>query len=168
MQREGREDEALAAVRRLKRRFPKNPDFALDEISVLTARREFGRARELAEVVLERRDSGYGNYRLALPGLVEAQLGEALVFEERWEEAEAVLTRGLEAGPNDEIRSILYLRRGNARDGAGRRPEALYDDGEVIRTDADDVLRDWATELRQAPWPEAAPAGSHPARPSAE
>ena len=165
MQREEREDEALAAVRRLKRRFPRNPDFALDEVSILTARREFTKARELAEVVLERREAGYGNYGLALPGLVEARLGEALLFEERWEEAEAALTRGLAAGPNDEVRSILYLRRGNARDGAGRRPEALYDYGDVIRTDAADVLSDWATQLRQAPWPEAAPEGSHPARP---
>ena len=70
-----------------------------------------------------------------------------------------------EIGPNDEIRSILLFRRGNARDGAGKRPEALYDYGEVLRIDADDVLSDWATELRQAPWPEAAPEGSHPAWP---
>ncbi len=96
------------------------------------------------------------------------RLGEALLFEERWEEAEPVLTRGLEAGPNDEVRSVLYLRRGNARDGAGSRPEALSDYGDVIRTDAADVLRDWATELRQAPWPDAAPEGSQPARRSTE
>ena len=164
MQREEREDEALAAVRRLQRQFPKNPDFALDEVSVLTARREFGKARELAEAVLERREAGYGNYRLALPGLVEARLGEALLFAERWEEAEAVLTRGLKAGPNDAVRAILAFRRGNARDGAGRRPQALSDYGEVIRIDADDVLSDWAKDLRRAPWPEAAPDGSHPGR----
>ena len=164
MQREEREDEALAAVRRLQRQFPKNPDFALDEVSVLTARREFGKARELAEAVLERREAGYGNYRLALPGLVEARLGEALLFAERWEEAEAVLTRGLKAGPNDAVRAILAFRRGNARDGAGRRPQALSDYGGVIRIDADDVLSDWAKDLRRAPWPDAAPDGSHPGR----
>ena len=168
MQREAREDEALEAVQRLIRQFPKNPDFALDEVSVLVAQQRFGEAREAAEAILERRDAGFGNYRLALPGLAEAQLGEALLFDERWEEAEAVLTRGLEAGPRAEVRSVLLLRRGNARDGAGRRPEALYDYGEVIRTDADDVLTDWATALRQAPWPEAAPAGSHPGRRSTE
>ena len=45
------------------------------------------------------------------------------------------------------------------------RPEPTPEEyGEVIRTDADDVLRDWANELRQAPWPE----GSHPARREAE
>ena len=164
MQREEREDEALAAVRRLQRQFPKNPDFALDEVSILTARREFGKARELAEVVLERREAGYGNYRLALPGLVEARLGEALLFAERWEEAEAVLTRGLEAGPNPEVRAILHFRRGNARDGAGKRGTALTDYGRVIGADADQVLGEWATDLRQAPWPEAAPEGSHPGR----
>ena len=162
MQREEREDEALAAVRRLRNQFPKNPDFVLDEITVLTARREFGEAQALAELVLERREAGYGNYRLLLPGLVEARLGEVLVFQEHWEEAEAVLTRGLDAGPNPGVRSILVFRRANARDGAGRRPEALYDYGEVIRADADEVLSDWATALRQAPWPEAAPEGSHP------
>ena len=164
MQREEREDEALEAVRRLMRQFPKNPDFALDEVSVLVAQRRFAEAREAAEAVLERRDGGFGNYGLALPGLPEATLGEALLFEERWEEAEAVLSRGLEGGPSAEVRSVLYLRRGNARDGAGKRPDALYDYGEVIRTDADDVLRDWANALRQAPWPEAAPEGSHPGR----
>ena len=168
MQREEREDEALAAVRRLRRQFPKNPDFALDEVSILTARGEFGKARELAEVVLERREAGYGNYRLALPGLVEARLGETLLFAERWEEAEAVLTRGLDAGPIDAVRAILAFRRGNARDGAGRRPEALSDYGEVIRAGADDILSDWAKDLRRAPWPDAAPDGSHPGRRAAE
>ena len=122
MQREGREDEALAAVRRLKRRFPKNPDFALDEVSVLTARREFGRARELAEVVLERREAQATETTASRCRASWKRGSERrCVFEERWEEAEAALTRGLEAGPNDEIRSILYLRRGNARDGGGRR-----------------------------------------------
>ena len=168
MQREEREDEALAAVRRLQRQFPKNPDFELDEVSILTARRDFGKARAYAEVVLERREAGYGNYHLALPGLVEARLGEALLFAERWEEAEVVLTRGLEAGPNDVVRAILAFRRGNARDGAGRRPQALSDYGEVIRIDADDVLSDWAKDLRRAPWPDAAPDGSHPGRRAAE
>ena len=164
MQREEREDEALDAVRRLRRQFPKNPDFALDEVSILMARREFGKARELAEAVLERREADYGNYRLVLPGLVEARLGEALLFEERWEEAETILTTGLKAGPNAEVRAVLHFRRGSARDGAGKRPAALFDYGEVIRTDADDVLSDWAKELRRAPWPEAAPDGSHPGR----
>ena len=164
MQREGREDEALEAVRRLRRRFPKNPDFALDEITVLTALGEFEAAVELGEAVLERREAGFGNYQLMLPGLAEAGLGEALLFGGRWADAEAVLSRGLEADPSPEVRASLLLRRANARDGAGRRPEALYDYGEVIRIDADDVLKDWANALRQAPWPDAAPAGSHPAR----
>ncbi len=164
MQREGREDEALAAVRRLRRRFPKNPDFALDEITVLTALGEFGAAVGLGEEAIERRDAGFGNYHLMLPGLAEAGLGESLLFAERWEEAEAVLSRGLAAEPSPEVRANLLLRRANARDGAGRRPDALRDYGEVIRLDADDVLKDWANALRQAPWPNAAPAGSHPAR----
>ena len=164
MQREGREDEALAAVRRLRRQFPKNPDFALDEISVLTALGEFEAAVRLGEAVLERRDAGFGNYHLMLPGLAEAGLGEALLFAERWAEAEAVLSRGLAAGASPEVRASLLLRRANARDGAGRRPEALRDYGEVIRIDADDILKDWANALRQAPWPDAAPPGSHPGR----
>ena len=164
MQREGREDEALEAVRRLRRRFPKNPDFALDEITVLTALGEFEAAVALGEEAVERRDAGFGNYHLMLPGLAEAGLGEALLFAERWEEAEAVLSGGLETGPSPEVRANLLLRRANARDGAGRRPEALRDYGEVIRIDADDILKDWANALRQAPWPDAAPEGSHPGR----
>lgn len=164
MQREGREDEALAAVRRLRRQFPKNPDFALDEITVLTALGDFEAAVGLGEEAIERRDAGFGNYHLMLPGLAEAGLGEALLFAERWAEAEAVLSRGLATGPSPEVRANLLLRRANARDGAGRRPDALRDYGEVIRLDADDVLKDWANALRQAPWPDAAPAGSHPGR----
>lgn len=164
MQREGREDEALAAVRRLRRRFPKNPDFALDEITVLTALGEFEAAVGLGEEAIGRRGAGFGNYHLMLPGLAEAGLGEALLFAERWAEAEAVLSRGLATGPSPEVRAHLLLRRANARDGAGRRPDALRDYGEVIRIDADDVLKDWANALRQAPWPDAAPAGSHPGR----
>ena len=164
MQREGREDEALAAIRRLRGRFPKNPDFALDEITVLTALGEFEAARALGEEAIERREVGFGNYHLMLPGLAEAGLGEALLFAERWEEAEAVLSRGLASEPSPEVRASLLLRRANARDGAGRRPDALRDYGEVIRIDADDVLKDWANALRQAPWPDAAPVGSHPAR----
>ena len=164
MQREEREDDALEAIRRLNRQFPRNPDFVLDEVSILTAQGDFDAARDLAELVLERREAGYGNYRLALPGLVEARLGEALLFAERWEEAEAVLTRGLAGGPNPEVRSILHFRRGNARDGAGQRGTALTDYGRVIRADADEVLKDWANDLRRAPWPDAAPEGSLPGR----
>jgi len=164
MQREGRDDEALAAIRRLKRQFPKNPDFALDEITVLTALGDLEAARELGERALEQRDAGFGNYHLMLPGLAEAGLGEALLFAERWAEAEAVLSRGLGAGPSPEVRANLLFRRANARDGAGRRPDALRDYGEVLLTGADEVISDWATALRQAPWPDAAPAGSHPGR----
>ena len=164
MQREERDGDALEAIRRLNRQFPRNPDFVLDEVSILTAQGDFDAARELAERALERREAGYGNYRLALPGLVEARLGEALLFAERWEQAETVLTRGLEAGPNPEVRAILHFRRGNARDGAGKRGTALTDYGRVIRADADQVLGEWAQELRRAPWPDAAPEGSYPAR----
>ena len=166
MQREEREDEALEAIRRLKEQFPKNPDFVLDEVGILTARGDFEAARELAERVIKRRDAGYGNYRLALSGLAEARLGEALLFAELWEEAEAVFSRGLTlaAEPNPEIGAILRFRRGNARDGAGKRGAALTDYGRVIRSKADQVLADWAKELRQAPWPDAAPEGSLPAR----
>lgn len=164
MQREEREDEALDAIRRLQRQFPRNPDFVLDEVSILTARGEFDAARQLAEVVLERRATGFGNYGLALPGLAEARLGEALLFAERWEEAESVLTRGLAAEPNPEVRAILHFRRGNARDGAGKRGTALTDYGRVIREDADKVLGDWAKALREDPWPGAAPEGSYPRR----
>ena len=168
MQREEREDEALAAIRRLNRQFPRNPDFVLDEVSILMAQGDFDAARELAEAVLERREAGFGNYHLALPGLVEARLGEALLFAERWEEAEAVLTRGLEAEPNPEVQAILHFRRGNARDGAGKRGTALADYGRVIQADADQVLGDWAKDLQRAPWPDAAPDGSHPGRRTAE
>ena len=164
LQREEREDDALASIRRLIRQFPRNPDFVLDEVSILMARREFRKARELAGQVLERREAGFGNYRLALPGLVEARLGEALLFEERWEAAEAVFSRGLAAAPNDAVGAILHLRRGNARDGAGRRGEALSDYQRVIQADADEVLSGWAKDLRKAPWPDGAPEGSYPGR----
>ncbi len=164
MQREAREDDALAAIRRLNRQFPKNPDFVLEEVSILTALGDFEAARELAELVLERREAGFGNYRLALPGLAEARLGEPLLFQERWEEAEAVFSRGLAADPNPEVRAILHFRRGNARDGAGKRGTALTDYGRVVRGDADKVLGEWAEDLRRAPWPEAAPEGSLPGR----
>lgn len=164
MQREEREDEALAAIRRLIRQFPKNPDFVLDEVSILTARGDLDAARTLAERVLERREADFGNYRLVLPGLAEARLGEALLFQERWEEAEAVFSRGLASGPNPEVRAILHFRRGNARDGAGKRGTALTDYGRVVRSDADQVLGEWAEELRRSPWPDAAPEGSLPGR----
>ena len=167
MQREEREDAALEAIRLLNRQFPRNPDFVLDEVSILMAQGDFDAARELAEVVLARRAAGFGNYHLALPGLAEARLGEALLFAERWEEAEAVLTGGLAAEPNPEVRAILHFRRGNARDGAGNRGAALSDYGRVIRADADKVLGDWAKDLRKDPWPDAAPGGSHPRRPDA-
>ena len=166
LQREQREDAALTAIRRLIRQFPKNPDFVLDEVSILMARGDFDAARELAEVVLERRAAGFGNYHLALPGLPEARLGEALLFARRWEEAEAVLTRGLEAGPNPEVEALLHFRRANARDGAGKRGTALTDYRRVLQSDADRVLGEWANELRRAPWPDAAPEGSRPPRPT--
>lgn len=168
MQREERFDEAIEAVRELRRQFPKNPDFVLEEVAVLTAMGDFVSARELAERFLERRAAGHGNYHLAASGLPEARLGEALLFEERWDDAQAVLTRGLEAEPDDVIAAMLRFRRANARDGAGERAAALSDYLRVVQSDADPVLAEWAEALRDLPWPEGAPRGALPASPAPE
>ena len=42
------------------------------------------------------------------------------------------------------------------------RGTVLTDHGRVIRDDADQVLGEWAEELRRAPWPDAAPGGVPP------
>ncbi len=162
MQREGRETEALDAVRRLRRQFPRNPDFALEEIGVLTALDETVEAERQADAFLERRDAGFGNYHLAASGLIELRLGEILLFEERWDEAVAALSSGLAAGPDEVTEATLLFRRGNARDGAGRRGQAATDYSRVMRSGADPLLAEWAEQLRRDPWPEGAPAGSRP------
>ena len=161
-QREKQFDEALAAIRTLRRRFPRNPDYALEEVAVLVSRRDFAGAREAAEGFLERREAAFGNYHLAAAGLPELRLGEAFLFDEQWESADAAFTRGLAAAPVSELRALLHFRRGNARDGMGRRRAALGDYLRVQQADADEVLEDWAEELRRRPWPDGAPAGAAP------
>ena len=161
-QREKQFDEALAAVRTLARQFPKNPDYALEEIAVLVSGREFAAARETAQVFLERRDEGFGNYHLAAAGLPELRLGEAFLFDGQWEEAASAFTMGLAAEPVSELRALLHFRRGNAHDGLGRRRAALGDYLRVQQADADEVLEDWAETLRRTPWPDGAPVGATP------
>lgn len=161
-QREKQFDEALAAIRTLRRRFPRNPDYALEEVAILVSQRDFTGAREAAEGFLERREASFGNYHLAAAGLPELRLGEAFLFDEHWDSADAAFTRGLAAEPVSELRALLHFRRGNARDGMGRRRAALGDYLRVQQAEADEVLEDWAGELRRCPWPEGAPAGAAP------
>ncbi len=161
-QREKQFDEALAAIRTLRRRFPRNPDYALEEVAILVSQRDFTAAREAAEGFLERREAAFGNYHLAAAGLPELRLGEAFLFDEQWESADAAFTRGLAAAPVSELRALLHFRRGNARDGMGRRRAALGDYLRVQQAEADEVLEDWAEELRRHPWPDGAPAGAAP------
>lgn len=168
MQREGREREALDAVRRLRRQFPRNPDFALEEIGVLAALESYGEARRRADSFLERSAAGFGNYHLASPGLIEVRLGEVLLFEERWDDAITVLSRGLEVGPDEVTETTLLFRRANAKDGAGRHGQAATDYSRVMRSGADPLLAEWARRLRREPWPEGAPAGSRPGGPDRE
>lgn len=162
MQRERRFGEALAAVRQLRAEFPRNPDYALEEIGILISRRDYPAAREKAMAFLERRETGFGNYRLAAAGLAELRLGESFLFEEDWQAAEEAFSRGLDTSPVSEIRAMLHFRRGNARDGQGLRREALGDYLRVRQAGADEVLADWAGRLGKTPWPEGAPEAAAP------
>ena len=108
---------------------------------------------------IERRDAGFGNYHLTPGGLPELRLGESWLFEERWEEAEAAFSRGLESSPPSDIRLMLHFRRGNARDGLGQRQRALFDYNRVRQIGGDKVLEGWAKDLRKTPWPAGAPRG---------
>ena len=162
LQREERLEEALAAVRQLKREFPKNPDYALEEAGILIARRDFPAARAAVRGFLGRRDSGFGNYHLAADGLAELRLGESFLFEKEWVSAEAAFERGLSASPVSEIEALLHFRRGNARDGMGRRSEGLRDYLRVRQIGSDEVLGEWAGQLLGTPWPEGAPEGAAP------
>ena len=77
MQREDRLDDALAAVRTLREQFPKNPDYALEEIGIHLHHGENAEAREELLPFIERRDAGFGNYHLTPGGLPELRLGES-------------------------------------------------------------------------------------------
>lgn len=162
LQREDRTEQALEAIRELREAFPRNPDYALEEAGILIYLGETQRAREELLEVIEKRDSGFGNYHLAPPGLPELRLGETWLYEEKWEEAEQVLTSGLESSPAPDTRVVLHFRRGNARDGMGDRDRALFDYTRVRQFGGDEVLEDWAGKLRRTPWPEGAPEGSRP------
>ena len=162
LQREKRFDEALAALGTLRRRFPRNPDYPLEEAAVLVSLKDYAAARESAEAFLRRREAGFGNYHLAAAGLPELRLGESLLFAEEWGAAERALTRGLAAEPVSELRALLHFRRGNARDGGGLRRAALGDYLRVEQSEADPILADWAAVLRREPWPAGAPAGAAP------
>ena len=162
MQREGRHEEALPPTLRLREEFPKNPDYALEVPAIRLALGEYAEARAGIEEFLVRRGEGYRNYQLAAPGIAELRLGESWLFEEEWTRAEAALSRGLAAEPESEVAAMLHFRRANARDGAGRRQEAIVDYLEVRRNGSDEVLSDWAGRLLSARWPEGAPEGSAP------
>ena len=162
MQRERRFDEALAAVRELQAEFPRNPDYALEEIGILISRGNYREARFRARAFLQRRDAGFGNYRLAADGLAELRLGESFLFEQDWKAAEEAFSMGLLESPVSELRAMLHFRRGNARDGSGRRREALGDYLRVRQIGADEVLAEWAGRLRKTPWPGGAPEGASP------
>ena len=162
MQREDRLDDALAAVRTLREQFPKNPDYALEEIGIHLHHGENAEAREELLPFIERRDAGFGNYHLTPGGLPELRLGESWLFEEKWEEAEAAFSRGLESSPPHDIRVMLHFRRGNARDSMGQRQRALFDYNRVRQLGEDKVVEGWAKDLRKRPWPANAPEGSRP------
>ncbi len=162
MQREERMDDALTAVRTLREQFPRNPDFALEEIGIRLHHGETAEARDALLVFIERRDAGFGNYHLTTRGIPELRLGESWLFEESWEEAEAAFSQGLQSSPPPDVRLMLHFRRGNARDGLGQRQPALFDYNRVRQLGGDKVLERWAKDLRKTPWPEGAPEGSRP------
>ena len=162
MQREHRLAEALTAIRTLREQFPRNPDYALEEMGVLLHHGSPAEARAKALEFLERRDAGFGNFHLAPGGLAELRLGESWLFEERWEEAETAFSEGLQSSPPPDIRAILHFRRGNARDGLGQRQRARFDYNRVRQLGGDEVVEDWAQELLKTPWPEGAPEDSRP------
>ena len=162
MQREDRLDDALAAVRMLRGQFPKNPDYALEEVGIHLRHGDTAEAREEVLPFIERRDTGFGNYHLTPGGLPELRLGESWLFEEQWEEAEAAFSRGLEASPPPDIRVMLHFRRGKARDGLGQQQRARFDCNRVRQIGGDKVVEGWAKDLRKRPWPAGAPEGSRP------
>lgn len=162
MQREERMDDALTAVGTLREQFPRNPDFALEEIGIRLHHGETAGARDALLVFIERRDAGFGNYHLTTRGIPELRLGESWLFEESWEEAEAAFSQGLQSSPPPDVRLMLHFRRGNARDGLGQRQPALFDYNRVRQLGGDKVLERWAKDLRKTPWPEGAPEGSRP------
>ena len=162
MQREDRLDNALKAVETLREQFPRNPDYALEEISLHLHLGETAEAREELLGFMERREAGFGNYHLTPGGLLELRLGESWLFDEHWEEAEAAFSRGLQSSPPPDVRVMLHFRRGNARDGLGQRQPALFDYNRVRQLGGDKVVEGWAKALRKTPWPEGAPEGSLP------
>lgn len=161
-QREERMDDALTAVSTLREQFPKNPDFALEEIGIRLHHGETAEARDALLLFIERRDAGFGNYHLTTRGIPELRLGESWLFEENWEEAEAAFSTGLQSSPPPDVRVMLHFRRGNARDGLGQRQPALFDYNRVRQLGGDKVVEGWAKTLRKTPWPVGAPEGSRP------
>ncbi len=157
LQREGMEQDALGRVRTLRREFPRNPDFALEEVALVNLLGSHREARALAERFLEDQRAGFGNFHLAAPGLGRLRLGETFLFEERWAEAEAAFAGALAENPPPELEAMVRLRRGNARDGAGKHGQAGADYIRVRRSGVDDVLAEWADALRRVPWPRGAP-----------
>ena len=60
MQREDRLEEALVAIRTLREQFPRNPDYALEELGVHLHHGETAEAREEVLAFIEQRDAGFG------------------------------------------------------------------------------------------------------------
>lgn len=152
-QREKNYGDALRVLSELEQRFPRNPLLPLERGTVHVLRREFVRARRAFRQVQAGRKAGRGNYDVVEPSLIHLKIGEAYLFDKKFEEAGRELDRALGTpGVPERIKAVVFLRRGMASDGAGVRAAARADYRRALRMDVDSVTNRLAKRYMKDPY----------------
>jgi tetratricopeptide (TPR) repeat protein len=152
-QREKKYRSSLRILAELEEAFPRNPLLPFERGSVELLRKDWRGARRAFEQVSARRDAGMPNYAAIEPSLIKLKLAESYLFAKDYQKASTQLEAALElpdvpAG----IRAVIFLRRGNASDGLGRRDAAQWDYRRALGLDADKMTNELAERYMKKPF----------------
>ena len=86
------------------------------------------------------------------PSLVKLKIAESYLFEKEYTKASEVLDAALRI-PDvpDRIRAVVFLRRGMASDGLGRRDRAKWDYRRALELDVDELTNKQAKGYLKSP-----------------
>lgn len=152
-QREKKYRASLRLLRELEDAFPKNPLLPLERGSVQLLRRNWRGARDAFEQVAIRQSARMPNYQAVEPSLVKLKIAESYLFAKEYRDATKTLNDALRIPTvPDRIRALIFLRRGMASDGLGRRDAAEWDYRRALNLDVDDLTNKQAKRYLAKPF----------------
>ena len=130
--------DALGTLRKLEAEFPKNPLLPFETGSVHLLRRDCGAARRVFEAMLANQAEGLPHYDRIETSMLRLPLAESHLFAKNFAMASTELDRALGASwVPDHIKARIFLLRGMASDGLGRRKAAEWDYRRALTLDVD-------------------------------